>query len=55
MNFFENWLRISLDNGDGSLELVFLIAASTFVLLFGLRRQILTRIYSRFSRGPALQ
>ena len=52
MNFIESWFQVSLDHGDGSLEFLFLVAASTFFLLFGLRRQILTKI-NRTEQVPA--
>jgi hypothetical protein len=49
MDFIERFLHISLDQGSGTLEFSFMIAATLVSLLAGLRRHQLAKIL-RFVR-----
>jgi hypothetical protein len=57
MDFIERWFGVSPDGGDGSLEVVFVLAVVSVVLIFFFRRRLrglLTRWTTRSdeSVGP---
>jgi hypothetical protein len=54
MDFIERWFGISPDGGDGSLEVVFVLALVSVVLIFLFRRRLrglLTRWMTRSDEG----
>jgi hypothetical protein len=50
MDFIERWFGVSPDGGDGSLELLWIVAVVLAVLAFAFRRQIAGWLASRRSR-----
>jgi len=47
MDFIERWFGLSPDNGDGSLELLWIIALVAAIAVVAFRRQILSWLSSR--------
>ncbi len=50
MDFIEQWFGVSPDNGDGSLEWLWVVAITIAVVAIALRGQIVSRLSSRKPR-----
>jgi len=51
MDFIEQWFGISPDGGDGSLEVLWIVAVVVAVMAFWFRRRIGAWLAYRRSRG----
>jgi len=52
VDFFERWLHVSPDHGDGSTEMIYLTAAAIGILILIFRRKLTRSLHSLMRAMP---